>query len=152
MKRLTPYVFVLMVCLVSSAGFSQVTGTAKPKQFSNFPDVINCSEAELSKVFISSAGQNISLGFSDNFIFSGAVISNVVKYTNLQSANIKSPLFHNSLFNISKRINEDNSISYVGRIVNKNYFDGYELRKDAGGAYQLLKIETDKVIQDCRQN
>ena len=147
MKRLTPYVIALMLCSISMMGFSQTA--AKPKQFNNFPDVINCTEAELSKVFTSSAGQNISFSFSDNFLFDGAVISNVIKYSNLQSANVKSPVFNNSIFNISKRINDDNSITYVGRIINKNYFDGYELKKTADGKYQLIKIETDKVIQDC---
>jgi hypothetical protein len=39
----------------------------------------------------------------------------------------------------------------VGRIINVNYFDGYELRKSAAGNYQLIKIETDKVIQPCSQ-
>ena len=148
MKHLAPYAFVLL-CLTSTTGFSQ-TGT-KPKQFSNYPDVINCSEAELSKVFTAAAGQNISLAFSDNFSFAGPITSLVVKYSNLQSANIKSPLFNNSLLNISKRTNEDNSITYVGRIVNMDYFDGYELTKNTNGNYQLIKFETDRVIQHCKQ-
>ncbi len=147
MKRLAPYALVLLVCLSTTSGFSQ-SGT-KPKQFSNFPDVINCTESELGKVFTSLTGQSISLSFSDNFSFAGSVTSNIVKYSNLQSANIKSPVFNNSLFNISKRINEDNSITYVGLIINRDYFDGYELRKNANGNYQLIKIETDKVIQVC---
>ena len=79
------------------------------------------------------------------------MVNNVVKYSNLQSAVIKSPAFHNSIFSISKITNKDNSISYVGRIVNKNYFDGYELKKNAAGNYQLIKMETDRVIQDCSQ-
>ena len=148
MKHLAPYAFVLL-CLTSATGFSQ-TGT-KPKQFSNYPDVINCSEAELSKIFTAAAGQNINLSFSDNFSFAGPITSLVVKYSNLQSANIKSPLFNNSLLNISKRTNEDNSITYVGRIVNMDYFDGYELTKNTNGNYQLIKFETDRVIQHCKQ-
>ena len=75
MKHLAPYAFVLL-CLTSTTGFSQ-TGT-KPKQFSNYPDVINCSEAELSKVFTAAAGQNISLAFSDNFSFAGPDRKSVV--------------------------------------------------------------------------
>ena len=150
MKHLAPYAMLLLVCLQSTAGFSQ-SGN-KPKQFSNFPDIINCTETELNKVFTSSAGQTISLSFSDNFTFAGNVTSNLVRYSNLQSANIKSPVFNNSLFNISKRINEDNSITYVGLIVNRDYFDGFELRKNVTGNYQLIKIETDRLIQDCKQN
>ena len=149
MKYLATYALLLLVCIQPNQGFSQ-SGN-KPSQFSNFPDVINCTVTELDKVFSLTPGQPVSLSFSDNFIFNGAVTGNTVKYNNLQGANIKSPFFHNSLFNISKRVNDDNSITYVGRIINRNYFDGYELRKNTDGNYQLIKIETDKVIQDCSQ-
>ena len=148
MKHLAPYALLLLVCLQSTAGFSQ-SGN-KPKQFSNFPDVINCTETELNKVFTASAGQNISLSFSDNFTFAGNVKSNMARFSNLQSANIQSPAFNNSLFNISRRINEDNSITYIGLIINRDYFDGYDLRKNSNGNYQLIKIETDRMIQDCK--
>lgn len=127
-------------------GFGQ---TNKPKQFNNFPGVINCSEQELSKVFTASPGQTISLTFSDNFIFSGIVKTNMAKYANLQSAVIISPDYSNSIFNISKIIKADGSIAYVGHIINKNYFDGFDLKQNAAGIYQLKKTESDRVIQDC---
>ena len=141
---------VLLLCLMISAVVhaQNPTGT-KPSLFNNFPGTILCSEQELSRVFNSTANQDISLSFSDNFIFSGKVTSNVVKYTNLQTAVIKSPVFGDAIFVLSKITNADRSASYVGRIINKNYFDGYELKKDASNNYQLIKIETDRVIQDC---
>ena len=151
MNRLAPYACMFLCTLLATTGFSQGTGSAKPKQFNNYPDVINCSEAELNKVFGTPAGQTISLSFSDNFLFSGDITSNVVKYSNLQSAVIKSPGFNNTVFSISKRINPDNSITYLGHIINMNYFDGFELKKIAG-TYQLVKIETDKVIPLCARN
>lgn len=149
MKRLTPYVSMLLLSLISVTGFSQTPNGSKPKQFNNFPDVIICQESELNKVFTSSEGQDISINFSNDLLFPGKVTSNLVKYSNLQSVVVKSPLFNNSLFSISKRTNADNSITYIGRIINTNYFDGYELKKDALGIYKLIKIETDKVIQPC---
>lgn len=152
MNRLAPYACMFLCTLLATTGFSQGTGAVKPKQFNNYPAVINCSENVLSQVFASAAGQRVSLPFSDNFLFSGDVTSNVVKYSNLQSAVIKSPDFNNTIFNISRRTNADNSITYVGRIINTNYFDGYELKKNASGNYQLIKIETDKAIQDCSHN
>ncbi|MBU9937672.1 MAG: hypothetical protein KTQ13_13540, partial [Ferruginibacter sp.] len=75
-----------------------------------------------------------------------------VKYDNLQSAVIKSAAYHNSIFSISRITNKDNTVSYVGRIVNKNYFDGYELKRDAAGNYRLVKMETDRAIPDCSPN
>lgn len=149
MKHLAPYAMVLLFSIISLVGFSQSGTTTKPKQFNNFPDIINCSEAELSHVFNTTAGQDISLSFSDNFSFSGNITSNVVKYSNLQTAVIKSPYFNNTIFSISKIINKDNSVTYLGRMINKNYFDGYELKRNVAGNYQLVKMETDRVIQDC---
>ncbi len=151
MKQSAPYALLLILSFCTITGFSQNPNISKPKQFNNFPEIINCSEADLSSIFNTSSGQNISLSFSDNFLFSGNVISNIAKYSNLQTAVIRSPFFNNTIFSVSKIINKDNSISYLGRIINKNYFDGYELKRNAAGNYQLIKIETDRVIPDCSQ-
>jgi hypothetical protein len=152
MKHLAPYALLLLLTITATTVFSQTPGALKPKQFDNYPAVINCSASELSKVFTTSAGQNVDFSFSNNFLFSGAVTSNVVKYSNLQSAVVKSAAFNNTIFNISKITNSDNTITYVGHIINRNYFDGYELKRDIAGNYQLIKIETDRMIQECKQN
>lgn len=150
MKPYAPYALSFMLTLIVMTGFGQANNP-KPKQFSSFPDIINCSEQELSKVFNAAPGQTISLAFSNNFIFSGNVTSNLAKYANLRSAVLVSPDYNNTIFNVSKISNGDGSVSYVGRIINKNYFDGFELKKNASGNYQLKKVETDRVIQDCFQ-
>ena len=149
MKTCAPHALSLLLSFMVLTGFSQIN---KPKQFSNFPAIITCSEQELAKVFTASPGQNISISFSDNFTFSGTVQSNLLKYANLQSAVIVSPDYSNTVFNVSKITNADGTLSYVGRIINKNYFDGFELRKNTSGNYQLKKIETDRVIPDCALN
>ena len=151
MKRLAPYACALLCTLFATTGFSQGTA-AKPKQFDTYPRIINCSVAELNRAFATTAGQSINLSFSDNFSFSGSVTDNTIKYSNLQSVLLKSPGFNNSIFSISKRTEADNSVTYVGRIINTNYFDGYELKKNDSGNYQLIKIETDQVIQPCIQH
>jgi len=74
-----------------------------------------------------------------------------MKYANLQSAVIVSPYYSNTIFNVSKIIKADGSIAYVGHIINKSFFDGFDLKKNASGIYQLKKIESDRVIQDCVQ-
>ncbi len=150
MKPYATYALSLFLSFTVMTGFGQANNT-KPKQFNNFPAIINCSELELSKVFTTSPGQTISLAFSDNFIFSGIVKTNISKYANLQSAVIVSPDYANTIFNISKILKADGSIAYVGHIVNKNYFDGFDLKKNASGIYQLKKTESDRVIQDCNQ-
>ncbi len=149
MKSFAPYALSLMLSLIAMTGFSQTS--SKPKQFNNFPEKINCSEQELARVFNTTPGQSISLNFSDNFIFSGSVKSNLVKYSNLQTAIVVSPDYSNTIFNVSRITNDDGSTSYIGRIINKSFYDGFELKKNTAGAYQLTKIETDRVIQDCNQ-
>ena len=152
MKHFAAFAMMLLLCTcITVTGFSQTGNNSKPKQFNNFPDVINCSEAELNSIFSSTPGQSISVSFSDNFLFAGNVVNNIVKYSNLQTAVIKSPAFNNSIFGVSKIINKYNTVTYLGRIINKEYFDGYELKRDAAGNYQLIKMETDRVIQDCSQ-
>ena len=149
MKHYAPYALSLLLCFIALTGFSQ--NNAKPKQFANFPEKINCSEQELARIFTSSPGQAINVSFSNNFNFSGSVKSNIVKYANLQTAVIVSPDYANTIFSVSKIMNADGTLSYIGRIINKNYFDGFELKKDPSGNYQLTKIQTDRVIQDCNQ-
>ncbi len=148
MKPYAHYALSLTLSFIVMTGFGQANNP-KPKQFSSFPDIINCSEQEISKVFTASPGQTISLTFSNNFIFSGTVKSNLSKYSNLQSAVIVSPDYSNTIFSVSKISNSDGSISYVGHIINKNFFDGFDLKKNESGTYQLKKIESDRVIQDC---
>jgi hypothetical protein len=150
MKRYAPYALSFLLSVIVMTGFCQ-NSNPKPKQFSNFPETINCSELELSKVFTASAGQNISLSFSDNFSFSGNVKTTLVKYANLQSAIVESPDYFNTIFSVSKIINGNGSVSYTGRIINKNYFDGFKLVKNTAGNYQLIKIETDRFMKDCSQ-
>ena len=149
MKHYATYALSLLLCCLTITAFSQ--NSAKPKQFASYPEKIKCSEQELARIFTSSPGQQIRLSFSDNFTFSGNVTSNIVKYANLQTAVIISPDYYNTIFSVSRITNDDGTLSYIGRIINQNYFDGFELKKDPSGNYQLKKIETDKVIQGCRQ-
>jgi len=127
---------------------AQVVKSARPYLFNNFAATLPATIAELDKAFLATQGSSIQLHFSDNFSFDGTVSSSIKKYNNLSSVVIESPLLHNSVLAISKRINDDNSITYVGRIINESYADGYELKKDDKGNYAFNKIKTEDLIQD----
>jgi hypothetical protein len=150
MKRLALASMALLT-IICSAKAQQNGAASKPALFSSYADVIPCTLTELNRAFTSAENQTITLGLNSNFIFSGTTLSNVVKYSTLQSVIIKSPIFSNAIFHLSKRTNTDGSISFAGRIINPAYKDGYELHRDAGGNYQLEKFETDNVIQVCAQ-
>ncbi|MEP7164691.1 MAG: hypothetical protein ABI741_08355 [Ferruginibacter sp.] len=146
MKSLSKLTFALMLCLAATAGFSQ---SSKPKIFADFPNTINCTVSEFTNAFSATEGQHIILSFSDGFKFSGTVISNVVKYSDLQSMTIRADQSDKTIFHLSKQINQDNSVSYVGRIINPTAADGYEVKKDMSGNYKFEKTDAEKVLQEC---
>ncbi len=149
MRPLTTTALLLLFTITGVTAFSQKGQTNKPALFSAYPDVINCNVSELGRAFNEAVNQSVSLSLTNNFSFSGTISSNVVKYSNLQSVVIRSAAFGKAIFHLSKRTNPDNSITYVGRIIDQDYSDGYELKLDAAGNYQLRKIEIERVIQHC---
>ncbi|MBL0145547.1 MAG: hypothetical protein IPP48_07100 [Chitinophagaceae bacterium] len=151
MKRLKAFPLMMLSIFITITSFSQSGPAAKPTLFNNFPASIACNEPELERIFSITEGQQIAVVFQNGFTVNGTVTTNIVRYSNLQSVVIKSPQFDNAVFSISKVTNTDRSITYTGRIINQNYFDGYELKKDASGNYTLSKIETDKTLHTCNQ-
>jgi hypothetical protein len=147
--KTSPKAFVL--CLILFATYNtnaQVTTSSRPKLFNNFSENIPTAVAELDKAFIGAEGSSIQLNLANNFSLKGTVFSSVRRYSNLSSVIIKLPSFQNSLLSISKRINDDNTITYVGRIINEKFADGYELKKDNLGNYTFNKIKMEDLIQD----
>lgn len=142
---------VLVFCTILFACYNaggQVVSDTRPYLFNNFSENIPTAITELDKAFLVAEGSSIQLNFNGNFSFGGIVSSSIRRYSNLSSVIIKLPALHNALLSISKRINDDNSITYVGRIINEKYADGYELKKDNYGKYTFSKIKTEDFIQD----
>jgi len=141
---------VLVLCIITMSIYTAKAQNSTPvrrNQFSKFSEKLPTALSELDKAFLAPEGSKIQLNFS-NFSFSGIITSSVKRYDNLYSVVVKSSSLDNTLFSISKRINEDQSISYVGRVINEKYADGYELRKESNGTYSLNKVETQELIQD----
>ena len=141
---------LLLVCLCTYAtSFAQNTA-AKPKMFESLPATISISENLLESFFTLSQNQETVLEFGSQFSFPCRVMSNQRKYSNLQTVIVKSPAFGNAIFQVSRIVNADNTISFAGRILNDKAFDGYAIRKVDGAGYQLQKFETDQVMDECR--
>lgn len=151
MKPLSKLTFALLLCLTSAAAFSQNSQAPKPKIFASYPNTIICSVSEFSNAFNAIEGQHISMNFSDGFKFSGRVVSNIVKYSNLQSMTIQSDNSENTVFHLSKQTNDDGSFNYVGRIMNSTASDGYQIKKDQAGNYTFEKVDAGRVLQECNQ-
>jgi hypothetical protein len=148
MKTISKLFALFSLLTISHKIHAQTGKSLRPELFNNFSANIPASVIELDKAFTAAPGSSIQFNFANKLPFSGIVLSSVQKYSNLSSVIIKSLLLQNSLLSISKRINDDNTITYVGRIINEKYADGYELEKDNTGNYSFNKIKTEDLIQD----
>jgi hypothetical protein len=146
MKPLPKILLLVMLSLTTITVSAQKT---KPRLFGQYPEVIDLSKTTLQQTFSAIPGKSINIAFNDQFHFEGIVLSNELKYSNLQSVLIRSAAFGNAIFQVSKLTNADNSISYVGRIINPDAQDGYEIKKDNKDNYRFQKFETDRILQDC---
>ena len=140
--------FVLSFILISAfPAEAQVETSSRPSAYARYADKLPTKPNELDKAFSSSAGTKVTFNFS-NFTYSGIITSMVKRSSTLSTVVIKSTTLENSIFSISKKINDDRTVTYIGRIINQNYADGYEITKDDNGNYALNKIKTDELIQD----
>lgn len=146
MKPLKTVLVVCLLCL-TTAGYSQ--STARHSLFSAQPERLDCTTRMLSEAFNYVEGDALTLTFADNVSFSGKVISNVAKYSNLQSVTIQLPGYENAVFHLSRQTNPDNTYTYVGRIMQQNANDGYMIEKN-GNDYSLKKINAERVLEVCQ--
>ena len=151
MKHRTHYVLLLLLTMSSITAISQNSNGQKPKLFSNFPEKMDCIISEFNTAFAATDNQQVNLSLTTNFSFTGTVISNSIKYGNMQTVVIKLPLYDNAVLVLTKITTVNNKTEYKGRIVNTKYFDGYTLKKDDNNNYQLIKFETGRLLEDCKQ-
>ena len=135
---------MLFLCF-ASATYAQ-TGN-KLTLFGNQPETLNCYTFTLSNAFNKKEGQTVSITFSDR-TFSGKVISNIVKYSNLQSMTIQLTEFRNAVLHLSKQINDDKTVTFAGRIIHNDASDGYMIQQ-TGNDYAFKKINTEKILEAC---
>ena len=147
MKLLLKALTIIILIFSFYNGNAQVK-TAKKNLFDSYAANISCPKSELDKIFTTPQGGHLKLSLGNNFEFSGTVTSTIQRYHNLQSVTIKSANPDGLLFGISKRTNDDKSITYVGRLINQKYGDALQLKLDNAGNYFLNKIKTDELIED----
>jgi hypothetical protein len=147
MKKLYTF-FVVSILLISSFSVkSQTTATVRQNLFARYADKLPTKENEFEKAFGASVGTEITLNLS-NLTFTGTITSMVKRSDNLFTVIIRSASSDNSIFSISKRTHDDNTVSYSGRILNEKFADGYQVMKDSTGNYALNKFQTQSLIQD----
>ncbi len=147
MKIMYKAALLCMIITFSYAADAQILTSNRQNQFDKYAQKLATPESELSKAFNVPEGGKVKINFG-NFAFNGIVTSSIKRYDNLYTVIVKSPGLDNTLLAISKRINDDQTITYVGRITNDKYADAYELKKDNNGSYAMNKIRTDGLVED----
>ena len=147
MKIICKMIALCVIVFYSSASISQVITSNRQNYFGKYSEKLPIAVSELDKIFHTAEGAKVKINFAD-FSFNGIVTSYIKRFDNLSSVIVKSPGLDNTILAISKRINPDKSISYIGRIINQKYADGFELKKDTDGVYVMNKIRTDALIED----
>ena len=138
--------FTLLISFISAR--AQVFTERRPQLFAAFAKTINFPTTELEKIFTTPEGRTIKLSLGENVGLTGVIKSSIQRYHNLQSVVVSLNNLDNTIFGISKRTNDDNSISYVGRIINTKYADAFEVKADANGNYFINKKNTSDLIED----
>jgi len=138
--------FTLIISFNSAS--AHVVTERRPQLFSAFAKSIHFPKTELEKIFTTSEGRTIKLSLGENVGLTGIVTSSIQRYHNLQSVIIKLNNLDNTVLGISKRTNGDNSITYIGRMINTKYADAFELKPDANGNYFIKKKNTADLIED----
>lgn len=149
MKILYTTICLVMLTLFAITGNAQDKKVGRPFLFANFPATIHCTATQLSSLFAASKGENIQVTLAGNFSIAGPVTSNLEKYSNLHTIVIQLPAFKNSLLSLSKQTDSADNITYVGRILNPLYADGFELRQHADGNYEFIKTDLAKIVVNC---
>ncbi|MDQ6757688.1 MAG: hypothetical protein M3004_12215 [Bacteroidota bacterium] len=148
MKHIYKAVVLFTLLLSFNTSKAQVVTDRRPSLFAAFSNTINFPATELEKIFTASEGKPIKLSLGENVGFTGTIVSSVQKYENLQSVVVRLDNLDNTIFGVSKRINDDKSISYIGRMINTKYGDAFELKTDTNGNYFINKTRTEKLIED----
>jgi hypothetical protein len=147
MKIMYKMAALCAIILFSYTSNAQILTSNRQNHFDKYAAKLATPESELGKAFSVPEGGKVKLNFGD-FAFNGIVISSIKRYYNLYTVIVKSPDLNNTLLAISKKINDDKTITYVGRIVNDKYADSYELKRGNNGSYAMHKIKTDALVED----
>ncbi|RNI34490.1 hypothetical protein EFY79_15010 [Hanamia caeni] len=146
MKIMYKLAAISVLMMLSYCSYSQ-PAPGKHNYFYKYASRLQTPDEELSKAFAVTEGSKVKLNFG-GFAFNGIVTSSIKRYDSLHTVIVKSAALDNTILAISRRINSDKSIIYVGRLINNNSADGYQLKKEDNGAYAMHKIQTDALIED----
>ena len=142
--KASTFCVLFLLCIIRALGqeereLARPYDFNKPRMFRELPDRIDVKLRELDNIFDLEMGKAVTLPFSSKFTFHGTVVSRAEDpAANVKSVVVKLKEKAGASLSLSRFINEDNTISYTGRIVSFKHGDAYEIVFEKG-CYYLLK-------------
>jgi hypothetical protein len=149
MKRIKLATILLLIHLANTSAFSQQVVSPQKNILSILPDKVEVTKQLFSDLIQLKPGDSTVISFTNNAALKVVIISNQVVFQNLQTVIMKSTDSNNTLFQLSKIINNDHCEFYSGRIINTDDANCFLISKDEKENYVLNKTELKNIIQDC---
>ena len=141
MKKLTR---TMLFTLILSAGMG--IQAKSQRLFDAIPEQIQFQNSLIEGIFEANPGTAVSIKFSENFHITGIIKSNQKVYDNLQTVVIESSNYNKAKLFISKILDDEKTIKYVGRIISRASQDGFEIKGSIAGNSSLKKISLQDMI------
>jgi hypothetical protein len=136
----------LFVTLTFTFVFTVMFSSAKAqKMFDALPETAKFLPSVVEGIFNLNPGSEVDVKFTQGFHVTGVIKSNKKVYDNLQTVVIESSNYKANLF-ISKTVDQDNKVKYVGRMLGRGFQDGIELNIDNAGNNIIKKINLKDMI------
>lgn len=136
----------LFVTLTFTFVFTTMFSNAKAqKMFDALPETAKFLPSVVEGIFNLNPGSAVDVKFTQGFHVTGVIKSNKKVYDNLQTIVIESSNYKANLF-ISKTVDQDNKVKYVGRMLGRGFQDGIEINMDNAGNNIIKKINLKDMI------
>jgi hypothetical protein len=136
----------LFVTLTFTFVFTVMFSSANAqKMFDALPETAKFLPSVVEGIFNLNPGSAVDVKFTQGFHVTGVIKSNKKVYDNLQTVVIESSNYKANLF-ISKTVDHDNKVKYVGRMLGRGFQDGIELNMDNAGNNIIKKINLKDMI------
>ncbi|MBI5856177.1 MAG: hypothetical protein HZB42_00900 [Sphingobacteriales bacterium] len=148
MKNLRAPMLCACLMLCSFFAISQTDKTPinepdynRPKLFNNLPERISFNPESFFSFQNKQAGSDVRVSLSDKqqIPFEGTLVSSGENIPGkAQSLVIRSTNYNGATLSLSKRVNEDGSVTYIGRLLSFKHGDLFVLQQSEGH-YELVK-------------
>jgi hypothetical protein len=139
---------ILLCCLLCNLSMAQSklplrqTLPNKSPLFSKLPQKVTANKLHIDRLFSIADEGYIKIPLADNNYFEGVVLEKVRKNPNVISMNVKLTNYEGAMLTVSKIVNDDQTVNYVGRIVSIKHGDIYMLTFEDNKYYFTKQMQS----------